>query len=137
MDRKNRGERMSIQSRVRDFHTKAAGFHSTMARAHSDMAKADGMSEGDSDFHHTAADAHTVMGEYHLQCCKSVDSDFEKAFGSAGDRMMPMPEGLSVITPTAPGVTAVPRAGQRNIAAPQVDEAFRKLVMIDEDEENQ
>ena len=41
------------------------------------------------------------------------------------------PTNISGVTPTPPGVTAVPRAGQRPIAKTAIDPEFQELVKMD------
>ena len=45
------------------------------------------------------------------------------------------PTNISAVVPDAPGVRAVPRAGQRSVeeAKPQVEARFAKLVAVDEE----
>ena len=128
---------MSIQTKVKAFHVASAAHHTMMARLHKDAMEKSDMESGSGFDHAKASDAHASMAEYHCECAKADMGDLEKAFGIRGDGLEPMPEGLSVITPNAPGVRMVPRAGQREIGSIEVDPAFKKIVAVDEDEENQ
>jgi hypothetical protein len=60
------------------------------------------------------------------ECNKVIESDLQKL----------VPTNISVVTPDAPGVRAVPRAGQRSVeeAKLAIDPQFAKLIAVDEDE---
>jgi hypothetical protein len=93
-------------SKLSEVHIAAAEHHVTMAKCHGAMAKADGMEDSAKDFHSTCRDSHTKMAEAYLKCMKADESEF----------------GKKDATPTS--------------LTFDVDPEFRKLVEIDESEQN-
>lgn len=119
----------SVREHLMKAHSFMAEHHRSMSKCHSAaMGKAvagDGMHE----FHKNAAMHHDAAAEQHdaacEECQKATESELRKL----------VPTAVSGIAPTAP-VRAVPRTGQREIPlADTVDFQFRKLVLVDEGEE--
>jgi len=73
------------------------------------------------------ADMHEAHQAFHSECAKAAH---------AADLAKAVPTNVSAVAPDAPGIRAVPRAGQRPIeeAKPQVEAQFAKLVAVDEGE---
>jgi hypothetical protein len=97
--------------------------HQTMQDAHT--AAAEAAEEGPGrEFHKIAAQSHAQCAEAITACQKAVQDELEKS----ADQIRP--SGISRVVPT--NVKAVPRYGQREIAAPPVDAMFSKLVEIED-----
>src|SRR5579862_6672240 len=113
------------------------GLHKTESSYHRSAAKYHGEAMGkavagnpEHAFHKSAVAAHEQAADQHDQMCeecqKVIASDLQKL----------QPTLVSAVAPDAPGVRAVPRAGQRPIeeaTKPQVEAQFAKLVAVDED----
>jgi hypothetical protein len=110
-----------------------------MADNHREMHKDAGFGEGEKSAHMTNAeccekaqkqsDAHAAWHETQAdKCNKIAAADFEK-------RDQIVPDGVSRVTPTIPGLTAVPRHGQREMPA-NVPPQFAKLVSTSDEEES-
>jgi hypothetical protein len=105
-----------------------------MADDHKALAKASGECAAD---HLTLAKFHAEKME---ECAKAAaDDDLTKGTSDLLKRLEHLentvvPSRISSVTPNAPGVTAVPRAGQRAFAEkPIVATQFQKLVEIEGD----
>jgi hypothetical protein len=124
--------RKKLQNTAQKFLKGQHAFHTAMAKAHETSAE-DFQKESSEHIHHTAAAAaHTAAAENCAECMaeysKVAWSDFFKS-----ERGSPEPSPISAVTPNAPGVTAVPRAGQRPFTEkPVVPTQFAKLVEIEE-----
>jgi hypothetical protein len=129
-------EKSAHHEAVAKSHEEHASLHdelakSTGVKAHKDFAsrhRADGAVHKSMAAHYTKkAASHDDMAE---SCAKGMDT---------GDLTKLMPTGISGVTPTRPGITAVPRFGQREVSAtagkPNVDPQFEKLFTIDDAEE--
>jgi hypothetical protein len=82
----------------------------------------------------TQSEAHTAAAENYMGLCKALQES-RKAALSSDDDLLPLPAGLSTLTPTKPGVFAVPRAGQQPLPEkPNVPREFEKLVSVDDNE---
>jgi hypothetical protein len=101
----------------------------TMHKAKSDMQDTAALYQSISDAHSEMNDEHAGMGEHCAECAKAFTAS-HKAAGMGGDvdldALEPLPAGLSRVTPTAPGVRAVIRTGQREISA-TVAPVFEKI----------
>lgn len=111
-------------------HQEASSFHRTMAECHKVALGKAVSGNPEHEFHKSAMAAHNAAADHHDQMCeecqKVIASDLQKV----------QPTLVSAVTPTAPGVRAVPRAGQRSIeeaTKPAVEAQFAKLVAVDED----
>jgi hypothetical protein len=94
-------------------------FHSEMSKCHTAaMGKS-----AEPEFHKAAAAVHDAFKE---ACAKAASDELEKA------RSQVVPTRVSAVTPTPPGVTAVPRAGQRQLGK-TVDPEFASLVSSGDD----
>jgi hypothetical protein len=120
-----------------------------MADEHSAMQKASGTADSHHgrmrDLHQHKANTHEQSAKDYrdaaAKCTKAAgDDDLEK--GTTSDLLKRIerientiqPTRVSAVTPTAPGVTAVPRAGQCSIGdRPNVPVQFEKLVAIEGD----
>ncbi len=129
-------------TRAAAHHTAKAAHHaamsehyaklSTLHKAKSDMSDTATLYRAMADSHGEMADEHTGMGAECEACAKAFAAS-RNATGS--DELEPLARGLSVVAPTAPGVTMVPRAGMQPIPAkPNVPREFEKLVVVEEDE---
>jgi len=75
------------------------------------------------DAHSEAMDAYdqnSVAHSFHKKGMAACAASLEVCSKAAGmdddlNKLMPLPEGLSVLTPTPPGIRMVPRAGQQPI----------------------
>jgi hypothetical protein len=126
--------RKQLQDTAQKFLKSQHAFHTAMADAHETSAE-DFQKENSEHIHHTAAAAAHRKGadncaECMAECSKVVWSDLFKA----AERPEPVASPISAVTPTLPGVTAVPRAGQRpmNEGRPNVPVQFEKLIVIEE-----
>jgi hypothetical protein len=112
-----------------------AGLHDAMAKAtgvqtHRDFAS---RYRADALIHKNMNKHYLQKAAYHddkaAECMKVDTSDLTKM----------MPTGVSAVTPTRPGITAVPRFGQREVPTaagkPNVDPQFEKLFVVDDAEE--
>lgn len=75
-----------------------------------------------------SAAMHKLYSEASEKCAKAD-------CGDDLNKLAPLPDGLSIVTPTAPAssLRAVPRAGQKEIGdMPKVDMRFEHLVKIDD-----
>jgi hypothetical protein len=124
--------RKKLQDTAQKFLKGEHTYHATMAKAHETSSK-DFQKESSEHIHHTsAAAAHTAAAdncaECMAECSKVVWSDLFKT-----ERGTPEPTQVHAVTPTAPGIRAVPRAGQQMPAdKPNVPVQFSKLVEIEE-----
>jgi hypothetical protein len=123
-----------------------AKFHQYAAESHNDLAKCFGtlaglakaskskmkpddeedQSEGLQTCFDKIADLHTDAASFH----KSAMEECTKAEGDELDKIVPL--GVSMVAPPRDGVRPVLRAGQREIAAPEVPAQFAKLVSVEE-----
>jgi hypothetical protein len=71
----------------------------------------------------TQSEAHTAIAKSCLDACKALKESKKAAMGGDFDldELMPMPDGLSRVTPTSPHVRAVLRPGQRELPTPLTD----------------
>jgi hypothetical protein len=121
-----------LQDTAQKFLKGQYAFHTAMADAHEASAE-DFQKESSEHTHHTTAAAANRAtanncAECMAECSKVVWSDLFKA-----ERAEPVAPPISAVAPTAPGVTAVPRAGQRAFAEkPVVPTQFSKLIEIEE-----
>jgi hypothetical protein len=99
----------------------------TMHKAKSDMQHTAAVYQSVADAHGEMADEHAGMGEHCAECAKAFTASHKAAgFGDDMDALEPLPAGLSRVAPTAPGVRAVIRSGQREISA-TVSPIFEKI----------
>jgi hypothetical protein len=123
--------------------SKCVGELAGMAKASKSDLKPDGDDGGLCGTLQKIADAFADGAGYHkdamAECSKVTDSEFTK--GASDDFIKRLeklentivPSRVSAITPTAPGIRAVPRAGQREIPArPEVPIQFEHLVRVEE-----
>jgi len=119
----------TVRQHLAKAHEAMAAHHQEMSRCHT--AAMTKTTDHEQEFHKGAAAAHDAAAESHLAmcdaCAKAVDGDLAK--------LQPMPFGISLVTPTPLGVTAVPRAGQKPVAKAQVDEEFVHLTRVETGEE--
>jgi hypothetical protein len=112
-------------------HQAASSFHRMMAKCHGEAMGKAVAGNPEHTFHKSAVAAHEQAADHHDQMCeecqKVIASDLQKL----------QPTNVSAVAPTAPGVTAVPRAGQRPIeeAKPVVEAQFAKLLTVDEQDD--
>jgi hypothetical protein len=122
---------MRVSEDLAKFHQAASTHHRSMSKLHGDaMGKAvDGNPEHQ--FHKGAAAAHSAAADSHDEMCQAC----HKATADSLNKMVPTQ--VSAVTPTPPGVRAVPRFGQREVPEKaNVDPQFAKLVAVDEDDPN-
>jgi hypothetical protein len=113
------------------FHTTAKAAHDASAIAHEDAATDQ----------EQRAQYHDDMAQECTKAAKAAgDDDLTKGTSDLLRRLeivegTIIPTKISAVTPTVPGVRAVPRAGQRAIGTekPNVPVAFEKLVAIEGD----
>jgi hypothetical protein len=132
-------------------HIQKAKHHSGLSKAHSEMADAhkammDHHDKGtpEHEFHKSAhafhlkkaeshdgmADEHTDMGEFCIECAKSL-SQAQKAMGMDRDEITP--DHVSAIAPEMPHIRAILRAGQRDLAEmSKVDAVLEPLLKLDD-----
>lgn len=133
-------------------HRAAAEFHRTMSKCHDGAVSKATKDDPQHTFHKSAKEAHDAAAadqdsraEYHDQMgekCEQAkkvagDQDLSKGSSDLLKRLEILegtiiPTKISAVTPNAPGVTAVPRAGMRSLGEkPNVPTAFEKLVAIE------
>ena len=124
--------RKKLQDTAQKFLKAQHTFHKTAAASHETSAGDFERDSSEHAHHSTMAAAHTAAADSCLacmeECSKVVWSDLFKA----AERAEPVASPISAVTPTLPGVTAVPRAGQRQFEKPVVPVQFAKLVEIEE-----
>jgi hypothetical protein len=118
-----------------------------MADEHNAMQKAAGTADAHhgrmAAFHQHKAHTHEEnaadLREAAEKCKKAADDELGKNTGDLAKRLERLentiiPTGISRVTPNAPGVTAVPRAGGRPMPSekPVVPVAFEHLVKVEE-----
>jgi hypothetical protein len=120
-----------VSEHLLDLHQKACADRTEAINNHqSAMEEEKAMGSGQRSFHKAEIARHQKALDYHTakmeECSKAIISDMNKV----------QPTLVSAVAPDAPGIKAVPRAGQRPIeeAKPQVEAQFAKLVAVDEDE---
>ena len=132
----------TVREHLANLHKVAAAHHSDVAASHERLAKCfSKLNKSDSSHDEVAAEheklaaLHKSQSEFHEQqaqgCMKSQEDELNK--------VAPVPEGLSALTPDNPhfrrGLTAIPRSGaptpgsQEQKVAPE----FAKLVALEED----
>lgn len=125
---------MSMRQHLQEHHTRTAETFAGIGKVLKDVM--DGQEEGSPTHELCKAllDKVTPYAEHNLQCCKALSATGKAAgFGDVDlDALMPMPEGLSRVTPTSPGVTAVPRAGMRELPTPEQNPLYAKMYGTDE-----
>ena len=120
-----------VSEHLAGLHKAASSFHRTMTKCHGDAMGKAVAGNSEHDFHKAAAAAHEQAADQHDQMCeecsKAIVADLNKL----------VPTNVSAVTPTPPGVRAVPRAGQRPIeeAKPVVEAQFAKLLTVDEQDD--
>lgn len=131
---------------------RASQHHATLAKRHHAMIKIarGGMAKTDVDPQdvldevleeiQAIAEEHEEMSTHCSKCAKSAGEEaMERAERADKDRFSAAlaPDGVRKTVPTVPraGFTAVTRAGQPPIAAPVVDDQFKKLVEVEHAEE--
>jgi hypothetical protein len=146
---------------MRKTHAGLAGAHRANAEHHRIMSKCHGAAMGKAVagdpqhmFHKSAKEAHDTAAEdqdsraaYHDQMAEDCeeskkvagDSDLSKGASDLLRRLeivenTVVPSRVHGVTPNAPGITAVPRAGSRPMPTekPNVPIEFEKLVVIEE-----
>jgi hypothetical protein len=125
--------RKKLQDTAQKFLKGQHTFHKTAAASHETSA-GDFEKDSSEHMHHsTMAAAHTAAADSCLACMEECSKVVWTDLFKAAERAEPVASPISAVVPTAPGVTAVPRAGQR----PVIDKAvvatqFSKLVEIEE-----
>ena len=108
--------------------------HETGSAAHEFHKSANAFHLKKAEHHDNASDEHADMGEFCVECAKSL-SQAQKAMGMDSDAIMP--DFVSSIAPELPqNFRAIPRAGQREVfgkASDGVDAALVKVLGFDED----
>jgi len=108
----------------------------SMGKAHDDgLAK---LAEAVAAEHSGMSEEHTQMADDCAKCAKSIFDAFkaeepdelQKARGNL------MPTEVSAVAPTAPGLTMVPRAGQRIESGVRVPKEFAHLTKIETGEDD-
>ena len=136
-------------------HTKKAEIHAGHAEAHKAMldhheagTPEHGYHKNKAELHQATHETHAKLADYHSKCMKAAGDELNK-----GDGALPAsfdaavqaavlkmfgnvlePSRISGVAPPRPGITMVPRPGQKEPEVPAVDEQFRKLVSVDNDE---
>jgi hypothetical protein len=126
---------MKVSEHLGEFHKAAADHHTQMIGAHeAALTKAKDMKEGGEHltaFHKSAIASHQTMADYHEaameECSKAI-----AASDLAKNRIVP--DGVRGIIPNAPGVIAVPRAGQRQLDKTVVDTELEGVLALPDDE---
>ncbi len=122
---------MTTREHLTAFHKLAAGHHTEMAEQHKKAAGLFSKAANDRDAqmcecHKAMQASHEACAEYHQSMTKSLAvEDLAKA-----DQIVP--DHVRAINTGFPGVTAVPRAGQREVKA-DVPIEFADLVKISDD----
>lgn len=125
-----------------DTVSKCVGKLAGMAKASKSDMK-DGDEDGLCSTLQKISDAFADGASYHksamMECEKSMDVEFSKAASPDMEKRLSalentiVPSRVSAIAPNAPGIRAVPRAGQQPIPErPNVPIQFEKLVAIEE-----
>jgi hypothetical protein len=115
-----------MRATLKKYFTSATEHHTAMARlAESAMNSC----EEDSEQHgmyKAAMDAHIN----HAECCAECAKSCGKADGDDLEKII-MPSQVSGIVPNAPGIRAVPRAGQREMPTGAIDADFAHLAQVE------
>ena len=124
---------MTVRQHLQKAHSAIAEFHQNMSKCHNSAMSKEGMGVDEKTFHKSAAAAHDEAANVHTQLCD------ECLKAAAADELAKsqrlVPTNVSAVTPTAPGIRAVPRAGQRvEPEKIEVEPEFAKLISIEEDE---
>jgi hypothetical protein len=138
-------DKYTVKSHLQEFHNKGAEFNKAHADHHRKMSEHHaGLSEAQdgevAKLHKHMAKAHTDMAELcdeHAAHCEEMSSlidSMTKAAGMNSDALVP--DNVRGIITHFPGVTAVPRAGQRAIPEQtEVPPEFEKLLAIETGDE--
>jgi hypothetical protein len=137
-------------SKVSDqFHKLYHTHHDRIAMTHATMMGHHEEGTPEHTHHKIKHESHVAMRDFHKACMEKATTDemnkvdstvpasledavrvvFLKMFGNTL-----VPTNVSGVAPTRPGVTAVPRAGEKPVpVTPNVPLEFAKLVAVDED----
>jgi hypothetical protein len=119
----------TVKQHLMKAHQTIAEHHRAMSKCHGDAMGKSVAGDAMHNFHKAAAAVHDQAAEQHDAMCQEC----EKAIASDMNKVVPT--NVSAVVPTYPGVTAVPRAGQREIPEKaNVDPQFAKIVVVDEDD---
>jgi hypothetical protein len=142
-----------VADHLKKFHQHAAEHHGELAKCYGKVASfgkaaksqmKDGEGDSLAECLQKIADMHSDASEFHKEmmaaCEKVAGDDLNKGTSDLLKRLEHLenriePTRISAVTPTAPGVRAVPRAGQPSLSErPNVPVQFEHLVKIgDED----
>jgi hypothetical protein len=119
---------MTVRQHLQKAHEVLAEHHRRMSKIHGAAMGKAVAGDPTHEFHKAAVAAHNTAAENHDSMCDAC----AKAIGDELDKLVPT--NVSGVTPTAPGIRAVPRAGQRQDPEKlEVEPEFAKLVAIPED----
>jgi hypothetical protein len=120
---------LKVSEHLSEFHKAATKHHGEMVDAHTAaMGKAQDSSM--TAFHKSAVASHEKMKDFHtdaLEECQKATAASDLAKSN-----MLVPDNVRGIITHFPGVTAVPRAGQRPIEKSEVDPELEKIVSFDD-----
>jgi hypothetical protein len=121
------------KKQMTDFCKSLGSHFAAVSNAHSDLAATCEEDSPAQKSHQSIATSCGDMAEKCLACLKVlVNADYEKVFERNYSQLVPM--NISVVTPTAPGITAVPRPGQPPAASvPNVAPEFQNVFAIDDE----
>jgi hypothetical protein len=114
-----------------DHHSEKTRIHADHAQAHKDRMATLEKGSAEHDYHKTkhalhkaTSESHATLAEYHKACMeKAVSDEMNKVQAT----------GVSGVTPTRPGITAVPRFGQQE---PNVPTEFKKMFRVEDERED-
>jgi hypothetical protein len=121
---------MTVREHLKTAHAAIAAHHRAMVSCHqSAMSKEAVAGDPMHEFHKSAAAAHETAATQHdemcNECSKAADGDLNKI----------VPDGVSKVTPNAPGIRMVPRAGQQVPPAVPLAPQFAKFLTTEDEEE--
>lgn len=132
----------TLREHLKKAHESIATHHRTMSKCHGDAMGKAVAGNPEHEFHKGARAAHDAAADAHDQMCqecmKVTGDELNKNTADLVKRLEHLentiqPTRVSAVAPNAPGVRAVPRAGQQPIPdRPNVPIQFEKLVAIEE-----
>lgn len=135
----------TMKEHFKSLHAKEAEHHLAAAKLHKQLAKCFGKAEGMESTgdiaaaHEGLAQQHLDLSEFHLECCKSLDSSAKAMGGDDNLLNRIVPDNVSAVHGDAPesafsrdGIRPVFRAGQREFSSSEVAPGFEKLVSIED-----
>jgi hypothetical protein len=119
----------TVKQHLQKAHEAHATFHRAMSKCHGDAMSKAAAGDRMAEFHKAAQAAHNAAAEAEDSMCEECS----KASNDEFNKVVPLPDGLSIL---APERRAIPRTGQRELPSKAaVSPMFQKLIESP-DEEN-